>query len=252
MDHKAAWARTALVQLSSLAIAVLALASSASAQIRAEGEAGGSADIEAGATTPSRIEMEGGSTGRGRVHDDGDIRLALQLRIDAINTLALADPSGVEGAGFMSVGRRLLVPVATPGVRILDDELFLGLGFGFAGASYDNGPNEESRGGFSVSPLASYDVLDDDSAALSLLGWLNLASLGESEVCTAAGCADQNNDVFAWGLSLGAGLRGFLTESVSVGGEFGWGFLSAGFDAGGDVFGHAVFGNLFLEASLML
>ena len=248
MDHKFAWTRVACVQLISLG-----LAASASAQVKAEGQASGSADIEAGATTPSRIEMDGGSNGRGRVHDDGDIRLALQLRVDAINTLAIADPIGVEDAGFMNVGSRLLVPVATPGVRLLDDELFLGLGFGFAGASSEDGPNEASRGGFSVSPLASYDVLDDDSAALSLLGWLNLASLGETEVCTAAGCADLNNDVFAWGLSLGAGLRGFLTESVAVGGEFGWGFLSASADdEGSDVFGHAIFGNIFLEASILL
>jgi hypothetical protein len=211
---------------------VFASVSGARAQ-SASGQASG--DIELGATQPSRVELNGGadgpraSRGRGPVHDDGDIRLALQLRIDAINTLSLASSLNVDGPGpdLSNIGLRLLVPVATPGVRILDDELFLGLGFGFVGASAEDGPNEVSRSGFSLSPLASYDVLDDESAALSLLGWFNLASLGETEVCGPGGCVDQNNDVFGVGLSLGAGLRGFLTEGVALGGEFGWGFLSA-------------------------
>jgi hypothetical protein len=190
--------------------------------------------------------------GRGEVRDDGDIRLALQLRIDAINTLALSSALGVEGTDLSDMGRQLLVPVGTPGVRILDDELFLGLGFGFVGASAEEGPNEASRSGFSLSPLVTYDVLDDDSAALSLLGWLNLASLGETEVCTMAGCADQNNDALGVGLSLGAGLRGFLTDSVALGGELGWGFLSISEDAGADLFVHGIFVNLLVEASMML
>jgi hypothetical protein len=237
---------------------VLAVSSGAHAQ-GASGQASG--DIELGATEPSRVELRGGADdddgvranrGRGPVHDDGDIRLALQLRLDAINTLALSSSLGVDGADFADLGRQLLVPVATPGVRILDEQLFLGLGFGFVGVSAEEGPNEASRSGFSISPLVSYDVLDDDTAALSLLGWLNMASLGETEVCTAAGCADQNNDAFGWGLSLGAGLRGFLTESVALGGELGWGFLNVGYDAGPDVFVHGIFANLLLEASLML
>jgi hypothetical protein len=249
MDHKSAWIRIACVQLIACACA---WSTAVHAQVEAEGQASGSSDIELGATSPSRIEMTGGTSGRGPAQSDGDIRLALQLRIDAINTLSLADPAGVVGAGIVDLGRHLLVPVATPGVRLIEDRLFIGLGFGFVGASTEDGPNEESRSGFSVSPLASYDVLDNDAAALSLLGWLNLASLGETEQCTAAGCADQNDDAFGWGLSLGAGLRGFLTDSVAVGGELGWGFLSIASDAGGDAFVHGVFANLLLEASIML
>jgi len=245
MNHSWAWSL----------LFVLASVSGARAQ-GASGQASG--DIELGATQPSSVELSGGADGpranrgRGPVHDDGDIRLGLQLRIDAINTLALASSLNIVGADLSDVGLRLLVPVATPGVRILDDELFLGLGFGFVGASAENGPNEVSRSGFSVSPLASYDILDDESAALSLLGWFNLASLGETEVCGAGGCTEENDDVFAVGLSLGAGLRGFLTESIALGGEFGWGFLSASQDDGADLFVHGIFANLLLEASIML
>lgn len=237
----------------------LALTGTAHAQTSSSASGQASGNIELGATEPSRVETSGGANvssaqanyGHDRAGNNG-VSLGLQLRLDAINTIALAEPTGVMGAGFADTGRHLLVPIATPGVRLLDHALFLGLGFGFTGASFDNGPNEESRSGFSVSPLASYDVLSDDSAALSLLGWLNLASLGETETCNAGGCVETNDDAFGWGVSLGAGLRGFLTKSLAIGGEFGWGFLSVGYDAGPDVFVHGVFGNLFFEASLDL
>jgi hypothetical protein len=247
-----------------IALAACALALSGTVHAQASGTASGQAsgNIELGATEPSRVETSGGASaspaqanyGHGHAADHS-VSLALQLRLDAINTIAVADPNGVMGAGFADpsfTGRHLLVPIATPGVRILDDALFLGLGLGFTGHSFDNGPNEESRSGFSLSPLASYDVLSNDSAALSLLGWLNLASLGETETCNAGGCVETNDDAFGWGVSLAAGLRGFLTESLAIGGEFGWGFLSVGYDAGPDVFVHGVFGNLFFEASLDL
>ena len=129
-----------------------------------------------------------------------------------------------------------------------------GLGFGFSGFSTDeeNGPDETSRSGWSFSPLASYDVLRDRVAALSLLGWINRASLGETEACNAGGCDDLNNDAFGWGLSLGAGLRGFVSEGLALGGEFGWGFLNISADAGDNAFAHGIFGNIFLEASIGL
>jgi len=236
---------------------------SAVAQISAEGSA--SADIEGGADEASEIETSASSSGGGetelRADADTDVgggggggapsglRLAVQGRLDAINTLVLADPTGDNGTLNQ---RRLLVPIITPGVRLLDDsELFLGLGFGFSGYSNDDdGPNEESRSGWSLSPLVGYDLLRDDTAAFSLLGWINLASLGETEDCDAGGCMDVNNDLFGWGLSLAAGLRGFVNPGLALGGEFGWGFLDISADAGGDSFVHGVFGNIFLEASL--
>ena len=238
---------------------VLVLAVSAGAHAQgASGQASG--DIELGATQPSRVELRGGADddgaranrGRGPVHTDGDIRLGLQLRLDAINTISLSSSLDLAGLDLNNIGQQLLVPLATPGVRILDDQLFLGLGFGFVGASAENGPVEASRSGFSINPLASYDLLDDETAALSLLGWFNLASVGETEECVGNTCEDQNNDAFGVGLSLGAGLRGFLTESIALGGELGWGFLSVSQDAGGDVFVHGIFANVLLEASLML
>jgi len=233
----------------------------AAAQVSVGGsaEASADADIESGATSASDIErgstLDRNDRDDDRIGDDDDddtvggegLRLGIQGRIDAINLVAIADPDP-----FLSQ-RRLLVPIVTPGVRLLDDnELFLGLGLGFSGYSNDNGGgDEDSRSGWSLSPLATYDVLKDDVAALALLGWINLASLGETEDCDPGDpCMDMNDDAFAWGLSLGAGVRGFVSEGLAIGGEFGWGFLDIGYDAGADVFVHGVFGNIFLEASV--
>ena len=222
------------------------------------GQAGGGEDIEQGAVRPSTVELHAGSTPAARPsagtyhHTESGTRLGLQLRVDALNMLGIAEPQGIGPGAGIALMEHLFVPVATPGVRFLDARLFLGLGLGFSGESQSarNGPNSDSRSGFSLSPLVSYDVLVDDIAALSLLGWLNLASLGETEQCRANGCVNQNDDVFGIGMSLGAGLRGILTPGLSLGGEFGWGFLSLSEDPATDAFVHGVFGTISLEASI--
>lgn len=251
-------ATTTLASAAGAACLAVALSSAAAAQ-----DSGGDADIELGATQASSVELgaSGGgvsssSSGGGGVSSGGGsrggTRLALQLRLDAINLLAMSEPDQLDGGPLPS--RQLLVPVATPGVRLLDDgALFIGLGFGFANASVDSGPNEESQFGFSISPLVSYDVLTDGDGALSLVGLIDLASLGETEQCNAGGCMDQNDDAFGIGLGLGVGLRGLLTPSVALGGEFGWGFLSVDRDGADESeFVHGVFANLLLEASVGL
>jgi hypothetical protein len=227
-------------------------------------DADGDADIELGATEPSRVELSASSapppsSGAGSGYDgdsssrssgSSDTRLALQLRLDTINLLALAEPDELDSGP--EPGRQLLTPLATAGVRFLDDgALFLGLGLGFANASIDNGPNELSQFGFSLSPLVSYDVLSDDDGALSLFGVIDLASLGETEVCNPGGCMDQNDDAFGIGVGLGAGLRGRITPGLAIGGELGWGFMSIDRDGAdeGD-FIHGIFANLLFEASV--
>jgi hypothetical protein len=217
---------------------------------QASAQAGGSADIEMGATRPSEVELNAGARPGGRTRDDGGVRLALQGRLDAINVLSIASPN-VADLDAPGVGRRLLVPIMTPGVRLIDGRLFLGMGLGIAGATVDAGPGETSRSGFSLTPLASYDLLLDSVAALSLGGWLNFAHLGETEVCGGGGgCVEANDDATGWGLSVAAGIRGFLSRGLALGGEFGWGFLDTSVDNGADGFGHAIFGNIFLEASI--
>ncbi len=225
------------------------------AQAGGQASGGGSADIELGAIHPSQVEMNAGarsraSHGGGSGGDDG-VRLGVQLRLDALNMLALSAPD-LQGLNAAAVGRRLLVPMVAPGARFLQQRMFLGLGLGLSGASESNGNNKTSRSGWSLSPLITYDVLRDQVAALYLVGLLNMARLGESRRCNAGGCVDQADDVFGWGLTLGAGLKGMLTEGLALGGEFGWGFLDLSVSNGPDAFVHGLFGNLYLEASVGL
>jgi hypothetical protein len=216
----------------------------------ASGQAGGGAEIEMGAIHPSPVETNANRP-RARVDDSNDPRLGIQARIDALNMLGLSEP-GVGPLDLALEARSLFVPIVTPGVRFLDDRLFLGLGLGFSGVS-TSGPPDVSRSGWSLSPLASYDLITDQLAAFYLVGWFNLAHLGETETCNAAGnCMTMNNDATGWGLNIGAGVRGLLSRGLALGGEFGWGFLDISNDGGPDAFVHGLFGNIFLEASVGL
>ena len=227
----------------------------AAAQVRESAKSGGNADIELGATEPSQVEKNAGAERRGshaRVQatgpNDGDeLRIGLQLRVDAARVLEGGDVDGptVAGAGA------LLVPVVAPGVRWLDGKLFTGLGLGLYGASVEQGAGSQSRGGFGLSPVATYDLLGQEAIKLSVGGWLTFASLGETETCTAGdNCQDNNDDVTAWGLSAVAGIRGELLRGLSLGGEFGWGFLDFSADEGTDSFIHGLFGALVIEATI--
>lgn len=230
----------------------------AQAQASTQASAGGSGDIEMGATQASQVEMGAGSRGsaRGPAADpprshasDGGVRIALQGRLDALNMLNFTTPD-VANSHVTIDGWRLVVPMVTPGVRLLDTKLFLGLGLGLSGIDVSNGNNDASRGGWSLSPLVSYDVLSDAVAALSLVGWFNLAHLGDSSTCNNNNCVTMNNSITGVGLGLGAGLRGFISQGLALGGEFGWSFLSLPQDNGPDAFVHGLFGNIFLEASI--
>jgi hypothetical protein len=227
--------------------AVLAEPQHTSAQV----SAGGNGDIEAGATQPSQVEM--GASAHGHVGDPprshGGARIALQGRLDALNMLNFSTPD-VANSHVTIDGWRLLVPMVTPGVRLLETKLFLGLGLGLSGVDVSNGNTDSSRSGWSLSPLATYDILSDQLGALSLLGWLNLGHLGDSETCNNNNCVTTNNSITGWGVGLGAGLRGFISQGLALGGEFGWSFLSLPQNNGPDAFVHGLFGNIFLEASV--
>jgi hypothetical protein len=241
-----------IITLLALALATPAVGSAQAAAASGSGSGSGSADIEMGATQASQVETNAGAsssrvhTSAPVIHDSG-VRIALQARLDALNLLAFSQPDADMLNGG-SVGRRLLVPMVAPGVRLVDGKLFAGLGLGLAGVSTGN---NTSRSGWSLDPVVTYDLLRDQVAALSLVGMLNFARLSRTEVCNANVCMDQNNSLFGWGLSVGAGLRGLISQGLSLGGEFGWGFLDLAPGAGGGhTFVHGLFGNIFLEASV--
>lgn len=232
------------------ALAVLVLCFAHPFQARAQEE------IERGATHPSRVEIGATHEHHARVHMDGpnehadsELRVGLQARIDALNTLAFASPN-VADLETATLSRHFLVPIVAPGVRMLDGRLYLGLGLGLSGASREPAGMSAARSGFSLTPMAHYDLLLEGPMALSVGGWLNFARLGETEVCLNNTCMSQNDDTTGWGLSLAAGVHGWLTRGLSLGGEFGWGFLSMSDDRGIDSFVHGLFGTIVLEATI--
>ena len=127
--------RTTMTAALAISAATLALGFQLPARAQAtQGSAGGGAEIELGATQASSVELGAGSASSGGGHPaassasysgggggaSSDTRLALQLRFDAINLVALAEPDDLDSGAQPS--RQLLVPMATPGVRLLDDE----------------------------------------------------------------------------------------------------------------------------------
>jgi hypothetical protein len=212
-------------------------------------------DIEDGATTRTYDGSASASTS-----SSSGLRIGLQIRLDALNVLGPIDSTrtspgatGMGGSAREGIGRRLLVPLAAVGVRLVDQRLFLGAGFGFHGWSTEDDPgNEASQSGIGLSPLVQFDVLREAGAALSLGGAVHFASLGEVEVCPAAGggCDDVGGDATGVGLSLGAGVRGLITPGLALGGDFGWGFLSLSDENDGSAFVHGIYAAIMLEATI--
>src|SRR5688500_11296220 len=211
-----------------------------------------SGDIEAGETSASY-------NASASTNNTSDARIGLQIRLDALTMLGPLDSSTTAPGNLMgglggaeTIGRRLLVPLATAGVRLLDQRLFIGAGIGLHGWSVeaDSGA-EASRSGFGLSPLAQFDVLRDGAAALSLGGALHFASLSETEACAPNGdCMDQNDGASGVGLSLGAGVRGHITPGLALGGDLGWGFLSISTDDDDSIFVHGIYAALLVEATV--
>ncbi len=238
-------ARNILHAVHALALAAASIAAPAFAQ------AGASGDIELGANSAGSYDSNASAPAASTYRSSSDPRLALQIRLDALTMVGAFDDAPVPGSS--TIGRKLLVPVAALGVRLIDTKLFLGAGLSFYGWSVEEANGDEvSRSGFGLHPVVTYDLLRESAAALSLNGAVNIASLGETEACGGGpgGCADLNDDVFGLGLSLGIGLRGMLLPGLAIGGDFGWGFLSTSSDNDDSLFVHGLYAALLVEASV--
>lgn len=176
-------------------------------------------DPEGGDVALPPPTSSGASSGPSGSPGAGGVRVGAQGRVSTVNVL------GGDLAGFVAV------PFITPGARLADGKLFLGLGFGFAGVK--DGPSS-----FSFSPLFGFDLVDAGPGVFSLVGWLNFASYDDG--------GPIGGDAFAWGLNLGVGFRGRINEATAIGTEIGWGFLVI--DEEPD-FVHGVFGNVVFEAT---
>ncbi len=180
----------------------------------------GGASVVAAQDEPA--EQSGPESGYTYRYDSG-YRLALQARY--AQTLTIAGKRGEFAAA----------PFVTAGLRMLDERLFVGLGFGL------HGVNDNGGSGFSLSPVVTFDLLTDRLGALYVGGWVNLGSVSQPGPST---------DVFFFGANVLAGVRGKLAKSVSFGVEWGWEFAWA--DVPAQSFAHGIFGAVVLEASVGL
>ncbi|MBK8168874.1 MAG: hypothetical protein IPK60_00855 [Sandaracinaceae bacterium] len=182
------------------------------------------------------------------------LRLAIQGRLSVRN---LAEGSALGGFGPV-------VPFAAIGVRLVDQRLFLGLGLGFGGTSSTTcggmgcaaDQTTLSQSYVALSPVATFDVLREGFGALYLAGWFNFVSYSQVQREETGEPTVQSGGSTGVGLNLALGLRGQITPGVSLGTEWGWGFLSyTNNNNTGDAddesnFGHGVFGTIVVEGSI--
>ncbi|MDH5675937.1 MAG: hypothetical protein OEZ06_27685 [Myxococcales bacterium] len=219
------------------------------------GSSAGSASSGSGDYSSSSYQGSSGGSYAGSSGRSSGVRIGIQGRLDAFNFVGdfrgrAADPTDFNGNYVNDIGG-LMMPVVTPGARLVDGKLFVGLGLGFNNFTYENRNGAEwSRTNFALSPLASFDLLSDDTAALSLLGAFNLAFVGATEECDGGGCFTHNDDATGMGLSLGAGVRGLIGEGLALGTEFGWGLMGVDYDGGENDFIHGIFGTLLIEGTV--
>jgi len=217
-------------------------------------------DPEAGDTQapPQQRRARGGGGGGG---GGSGVRLGIQGRLSVVNVITIADPSFGPGGGLPVNA----VPIATLGLHLID-RLFIGIGFGFYGFSVtDCAPsgcfdeeNTDTWSGWGFSPLVSFDVLKDvDLGALYIVGWLNFVDYARSEENVMAGVTTTTTfpDQLWWGLNLGIGVRGNLTEAIGIGTEWGWGFMTYSDELDRDPdseFAHGIWGTILFDASVGL
>lgn len=196
-------------------------------------------------------------------HRDDDVggndglRLAIQGRFSLLSQLDVA----------LTNGQRPMVPAATVGVRLLEQRLFVGLGVAFGGVSTstcgnagcDNDKTTRSQSYFAVSPVVTFDLLREAMGALYLAGWFNFLSYSAVHLEHTGDPAVEAGGGSGIGLNLALGLRGNITRGLSIGTEWGWGFVSATDEgnASGDpddtnTFANGIFGTVVVEGSIGL
>ncbi len=175
-------------------------------------------DPETGYTAPPGTQpvAPAGSAAASAEEPSDGLRLAMQARFSGVNVLG---------------GNDFAVSVlATPGLRLASNKLFLGLGIGWAKVS-DGGPSA-----YTIAPTATYDVIQRSNAALHLLVAMNIS--------------DQTGSDLVFGMNFGVGVRALLGESFAIGTE--WGIAFTQLDGGPPDTAFGFFGALMLESSIGL
>lgn len=191
-------------------------------------------------------------------------KLEFQSRVDAFNLFNTGfDDDGIL-LNFFGV-----VPIVSTGVRLVDDKLYVGLGFGYVSVSSTNcetpgGDDADceiettsSSSSWSLSPTVSFDVLTAKPMALAIVGWFNFGTIDSSKTETTQGgntVTLESDGDFWWGFNLGVGIRGYVTEGVAVGTEWGWSFAnrSDGNNEGDGTTFHGIWGTINIVAAIPL
>lgn len=187
------------------------------------------------------------------------VQLAFQGRINAMGYLVPVD----NLSQLQSI-----TPYVTPGVRLIDGRLFLGIGIGFGGFSSNecldtcDDYNRVSQSYFALSPMAFFDILRAGPASLYAGGWFSFAPISSATVEIKRGPVTTTVDsdaATAFGVNLAVGIRGQIVEGLAIGTEWGWSFTSMSRD--GQETGenddrsasmHGVFGTVMVEGAINL
>ena len=163
-----------------------------------------------------------------------------------------------------------MVPLVTTGVRILDGDLFVGLGVGYSSSTSVN-CEDISDGGcadtetrttsssWSISPVVNWEFLSTEQAGLYLAFLGQFGGLrGTSSTTEQIGqptVTVETDANFWWGFDIGLGVRGKITPALSLGTEWGWGIAGGGTgdnDSEDSFLVHGFWGTLTLSASIGL
>lgn len=143
---------------------------------------------------------------------------------------------------FDFTGGLTLQPAVSPGVRFARDRVFVGLGAYFFGI-------EDDVHGVAGIPTVTVDLLQQAWASLHLVGWMPVGT-----ILTEQADGGRETSPFV-GANVGIGIRGHITEGISIGTEWGWGF-GFFFEAADtelfdrdSVFIHSAFGTILFEAA---
>ncbi|MFW6197658.1 MAG: hypothetical protein ACOC5B_02220, partial [Myxococcota bacterium] len=146
---------------------------------------------------------------------------------------------------FDFTGGLTLDAAVAPGFRLANDRLFLGLGVYFFGL-------ENDTHGVAGTPTMTLDLLQHEWASLHVVSWVPVGTL----IDEVEG-GDTQTAPFI-GANIGLGIKGKISEGISIGTEWGWGFAFF-FEANDtDIFDrdtefvHSAFGTILFEAAIGL
>lgn len=209
--------------------------------------------------TASASAQDGAAPAQG---SRSSVQLAFQGRIDAMGYLV----PDTGGGGLASI--QSITPYVTPGIRLIDGRLFVGVGIGFGGYStkecQDTCDDYDafSQSYFVLSPMAFFDILRAGPASLYAGGWFSFAPISSATAEIKRGAMTttlETDAATAIGVNLAVGIRGQIVEGLSIGTEWGWAFTSLTADGNetGDardesVTLHGIFGAVMVEGAINL